>query len=76
MTNDEKLKRLADVEGMDEMEMLEEATYDSVAKGICCNPAEPDCEYTTEVEPDQDMGWCEFCGTPTVKSCLILADII
>jgi len=73
MTNDEKLKRLADVEGMDEMELLEEATFDSVAKGICTNSG---CDYTTEVEPDQDAGWCELCETPTVKSCLILAGMI
>ena len=68
-----KLSDLAELEGMDEMEMLEEATFDSVAKGICTNSG---CDYTTEVEPDQDMGWCELCETLTVKSCLVLAGII
>lgn len=66
-----KLDDLADIEGMDVEEMLEEATYDSVARGICMN-----CDYTTEVEPDCDSGWCEECETNTVKSCLVLAGLI
>ena len=57
----------------DPMQMLEDATYDSVAAGICMNPG---CDYTTEVEPDQGHGWCEACETQTVKSCLLLAGII
>jgi hypothetical protein len=68
-----KLQALADIEGMEIMEMLEAATYDSVAHSICMNP---DCEYTTMMEPDQDRGWCEHCETNTVKSCLILAGLI
>ena len=70
---DDKLNLLADIEGMDVMEMLEEATYDSVAKGICMNE---DCDYTTIVEPDCDTGWCESCETNSVKSCLMIAGII
>jgi hypothetical protein len=57
----------------DEMEMLERAVLDSCVPAICMNP---DCDYTTEMEPDQDRGWCEACGTNTVKSCLILAGIM
>lgn len=53
--------------------LLEEATYDSIAKGICTNPG---CNYTTNVEPDQDTGHCENCGTKTVASCLVLAGLI
>jgi hypothetical protein len=34
------------------------------------------CHYTTEVEPDQSRGYCEVCGTQTVKAALILAGII
>ncbi|MBE3145398.1 MAG: hypothetical protein IMZ61_15975 [Planctomycetes bacterium] len=68
-----KLGDLARIEGMTEEELLEQATYDSVAKGICTNPG---CDYTTEVEPDQDKGYCEVCNTNTVKSCLVLAGII
>jgi hypothetical protein len=69
-----KLQQLTDDWGYaDTMDMLEHATFDSVAPGICMNP---DCDYSTEVEPDQDRGWCEVCETGTVKSCLILAGII
>lgn len=55
------------------MSMLEEATFDSVAPAICSNDG---CDYSTDMEPDQDRGWCEECGTNTVVSCLILAGII
>ena len=68
-----KLSTLADIEGMEVMEMLEQATYDSIAPGICTNPG---CEYTTEIEPDQREGYCEDCGTNTVKSCLVLAGLL
>jgi ssDNA-binding Zn-finger/Zn-ribbon topoisomerase 1 len=68
-----KLERLADEEGLDVDEMLEKATFDSIAPGICTNP---DCNYTTTVEPDQTEGWCEDCQTNTVQSCLVLAGII
>ena len=69
----DKLEQLAQSEGVDVEEMLEVATYDSVAPGICTNEG---CDYTTNVEPDQDKGHCERCGTKTVESCLILAGII
>jgi len=68
-----KLQQLADIAGMEIMEMLEAATFDSIAHSICMNP---DCEYTTMMEPDQDRGWCENCQTNTVKSCLVLAGIL
>jgi len=68
-----KLDTLAEIEDLEVMEMLEQATFDSVAPGICTNK---DCEYTTTVEPDQDQGYCEDCKTNTVQSCLILAGII
>ena len=57
----------------DEMKMLESATFDSVAPAICMNA---DCDYTTDMEPDQNAGYCEICGTNTVKSCLVLAGIL
>ena len=69
-----KLQDLVELEGfVDELEMLGRATFDSVASGICINPG---CDYTTNVEPDQDRGWCELCETNTVQSCLVLAGII
>ena len=68
-----KLDQLCEVEGMDRMEILEAGIEDGVCMGICTNK---DCEYTTEVEPDQDKGWCEECQTNTVKSALMLAGMI
>jgi len=68
-----KLEKLAELEGMDEYEMLERGTYDSVAAGICTNKG---CEFTIDVEPDQDQGWCDCCEAGTVSSCLVLAGII
>ncbi len=69
----DKLKQLAEIEGMGEMELLEEATFDSVAAGICINDG---CDYTCGVEPDSSSGWCEVCETGTVTSCLVLAGLI
>ena len=57
----------------DLMEMLEEATYDSVCPGICTKPG---CSYSTEVEPDQSHGWCEACQSNSVASALVLAGMI
>jgi len=53
--------------------MLEAATFDSVAPGICSNEW---CNYVTEVEPDCRDGWCKKCQSGTVESCLVLAGII
>jgi hypothetical protein len=69
-----KLDRLLAIEGYDDVvDLFAAVLSDSVSPGICINP---DCDYTTEVEPDQDRGWCESCGTQTVKSALILAGLI
>lgn len=68
-----KLQKLAEIEGLEVEEILEAGTFDGVCAGICCNPG---CEYTTEVEPDCDSGYCEECETQTVKSALILAGMI
>jgi len=69
----QKLEDLAEIEGMSEDEMLEQGTFDSIAKGICSSE---DCDYTTEVEPDCRKGYCEVCGKQSVMSCLVLAGII
>ena len=71
MTNQQGLDKLAESEGLEEMEMLEQATFDGIAPGICL-----ECGYTTSVEPDSTNGYCEGCGKQTVQSCLILAGII
>lgn len=69
-----KLAQLMEIEGYREITDLFAAVLsDSVSPGICVNPG---CDYSTEVEPDQDRGYCENCGTQTVKSALILAGLI
>jgi hypothetical protein len=68
-----KLETLAEIEGMTVEELLDSSVCDSVVPGICKNKG---CDYTTSVEPDQDKGYCEACGTQTVASALILAGII
>jgi hypothetical protein len=74
MARKSKLQALVNIEGYNDVyEMLEKATFDSVAPGICTNEG---CDYTTEVEPDCRDGWCEECETNTVRSCLLLAGII
>ncbi len=69
-----KLAVLMEIEGYDDsLSFLEEVSTDSVCPGICINP---DCDYTTSVEPDSRSGYCEECGTQTVRSALVLAGII
>jgi hypothetical protein len=69
-----KLELLVDIEGFRSLEdLLGAAIMDSVCPGICMNSG---CDYTAEVEPDQDRGYCERCGTQTVKAALVLAGII
>ena len=34
------------------------------------------CDYTTEMESDQDAGYCEACGGNTMVSALVLAGLI
>ena len=68
---EDKLKKLCESEGFDTViAMLEEATFDSVSPGICTKPG---CDYSSEVEPDQDQGWCESCNEGSVASALVLA---
>jgi hypothetical protein len=68
-----KLDALARELGMSVMEFVDSYALDDVSPGICMNP---DCDYTTEVEPDQREGWCEECDTPSVKSGVVLAGLI
>lgn len=69
-----KLQTLVELEGFeDELEFGEAMLMDSVCPGICCNKG---CDYTTSVEPDCTRGYCDSCGTQTVKSGLILMGVI
>ena len=66
-----KLDRLVEIEGYDSLDdLLPAAVADSVCPAICLNDG---CDYTAEMEPDQDRGWCEACDTNTVASALVLA---
>jgi hypothetical protein len=70
----QKLAQLCNHEGFDTLDdLLEAASLDSVSPAICVNEG---CDYSTDMEPDQDAGHCEICGTQTVKSALILAGLI
>lgn len=74
MTKTAKLNDLADAFGHDDvLSLLEEYAGDSVCPAICTNP---DCDYTTEYEPDQDRGWCENCDSNTVVSAMVLMGVI
>ena len=70
----DKGQQLAENEGFENLHTLMEAfIIDSVCPGICMNE---DCDYTTEVEPDCETGYCEVCETQTVKSGLSIGGII
>jgi hypothetical protein len=69
-----KFKKLVEIEGYDDpVELLADATADSVCPAICMNK---DCDFTTELEPDQDHGWCPECQSNSMKSALVLAGLI
>lgn len=69
-----KLQALAESTGYASVDtMLQDRITDSVVPAICIDP---DCSYTTEMEPDQDRGWCEACGRNTVASAFVLAGLI
>ena len=65
------LQELSESFGMSIESMMEQSIMDGVSPAICVK-----CGYTTEMEPDQDRGWCEECEGNTVKSALILAGVI
>jgi len=72
-----KLAKLLEIDGFpDETALFEAAISDSVCPAICCDPERPECEYTAEMEPDQDAGWCEECGRGTLVSALVLGGLI
>ena len=69
-----KLGQLAESEGFESVDaMLLERGLDSMVPAICIDP---NCDYTTGMEPDQSRGWCENCRKRTVASALVLAGMI
>ena len=72
-----KLAKLCEIEGFeDKTDLFEAAVGDSVCPAICCNPEKPECDYTAEMETDQDRGWCEECSANTMVAALLLGAII
>ena len=72
-----KLAKLCEIEGfVDENELFAAAISDSVCPAICCNPDNPNCDYTEEKEPDSRDGWCEECQRGTMVSALVLGGLI
>ena len=69
-----KLMTLCDREGYKRFNDLVKASMcDSLCPAICMTEG---CDYTTEMEKDQDAGYCESCGGNTVTSALVLAGLI
>jgi hypothetical protein len=69
-----KLAKLIEIEGYDSSDELLEAVFsDAVSPAICTNEG---CEFTCEMEPDQDAGYCEECRTNTMAAAPILAGLI
>lgn len=72
----DKLTILWQSEGYDSLEaLLEDAAFGGRlgCPAICMNV---DCDYTCDMEPDQDRGWCEECRDTTLKSAMVLAGVI
>jgi len=73
-TKAQKLMKLCEVEGYTNVIDLVEAVWcDSVCPAICMTEG---CDYTAEMEPDQQEGHCEACGGNTLMSALVLAGLI
>jgi len=69
-----KLMKLCDLEGFKRFEdLLKISITDNLCPAICMTEG---CDYTTEMESDQDAGYCEACGGNTVTSALVLAGLI
>jgi hypothetical protein len=72
--DDAKLAKLIETEGYDSIEALTEAVFsDALSPAICMNE---DCDFTCEMEPDQDAGYCEECRTNSMKAAPVLAGLI
>lgn len=73
-TKGAKLMKLCEREGFKTLDqLLRHSAGDSVCPAICMTEG---CDHTTEMEPDQDRGYCEACGGNTVVSALVLAGLI
>ena len=55
------------------LDLMTDYMHEGIMPAICMNK---DCNYSTEMEPDQDRGWCENCSTNSLSSAAILMGII
>jgi hypothetical protein len=70
----EKLAKLCEIEGYETPnDLLKHFILDCLSPAICM---EANCNYTCEMEPDQDHGYCEECKRNSVVSAMVLADVI
>src|SRR5437763_1244731 len=64
-----KLMKLCDLEGYKRLhDLLRASTTDSLCPAICMTEG---CDYTTEMERDQDAGYCEACGADSALNALM-----
>ncbi len=63
---------ICDVEGYDNStDLLGHVVTDTVSPSICLA-----CHEVTEMEPDQDEGYCDSCCQNAVVSALVLMEVI
>lgn len=73
-TKGAKLMKLCEAEGFTTFaQLLRHVGADSLCPAICMKEG---CDYTADMEPDQDQGYCEACGGNTMASALILAELV
>lgn len=68
-----KIRMIAERKNIPIIHLLSESITDVVVPGICVNDK---CNNIIDVEPDQKQGFCENCKTNTIKSVLIIADLL
>jgi hypothetical protein len=74
-TRKAKLAKLLEIEGYpnDPWAFAEAFVTDSVCPAICMSD---ECDHTTELEPDQNQGYCDECHTNTMTSGLLLMGLV
>jgi hypothetical protein len=73
-TSPSEADQLIEIEGYDSSDELLEAVFsDAVSPAVCTNDG---CDFTCEMEPDQDAGYCEECHTNTMTAAPVLAGLI
>jgi hypothetical protein len=69
-----KLIKVCEAEGFATIDDLVALTVaDSMCPAICMTEG---CDYVAPMESDQEEGYCENCGSNTMVSVLVLAELI